>query len=223
MAVIREKDARELRKHLEALLTSPVTLDLYTRPSSGLWVPGWESCETCDDARRLLEELAGLSDRITLRVHDVAEAVPASGGTDGGAVPTIVVSGAARGTVRFLGLPAGLEFGTLLRTLVDVAAGSTSLAAETKETLRGLTRDVHIRVFVTPTCPFCPRVAQIAHQMAIESPRVTADVIEAQEFPELSDRYQVRGVPKTVLNDAVEFVGAQPEASFLAHVMRAAA
>jgi alkyl hydroperoxide reductase subunit AhpF len=109
-----------------------------------------------------------------------------------------------------------------LHSLIDVARGGTSLAHATTEALRGLSGDVHIRVFVTPSCPFCPGVARIAHQMAVESPDVTADVVEAEEFPELAERYRVRGVPKVVVNDAVEFVGAQPEALFLEHVLRAA-
>jgi hypothetical protein len=57
--------------------------------------------------------------------------------------------------------------------------------------------------------------------MAIESDRVIGDVVEASEFPELVQRYQVSGVPKTVVNDRVEFVGAQPEGRFLDHVLRA--
>lgn len=57
--------------------------------------------------------------------------------------------------------------------------------------------------------------------MAIESERITADVVEASEFPELSDRYRVSAVPKTVINDAVEILGARPEQSFVAEVLRA--
>jgi len=61
----------------------------------------------------------------------------------------------------------------------------------------------------------------MAHQMAVESENVTADVIEATEFPGLARRYGVRGVPKIVINDSVEFVGALPEADYLAHVKAA--
>ena len=57
--------------------------------------------------------------------------------------------------------------------------------------------------------------------MAVESPRVTAEVIEASEFPELSEQYQVTGVPKTVVNERVEILGARPEAAFLAEVLTA--
>ena len=57
--------------------------------------------------------------------------------------------------------------------------------------------------------------------MAVESAHVTADVIEAMEFPDLVRRYSVRGVPKIVINDTVEFVGALPEKEFLAYVKTA--
>jgi glutaredoxin-like protein len=225
MRFIPEKEAGELKAHLESHLTAPVTMDLFIRPVTSLWVPGRRECETCEDTRKLLEEVAALSDRITLRVHDVAaepEAATAAG-LEPDQVPALVLTGAASGRVRFLGIPAGLEFVTLLRGMIDVGRGGTDLSQETKQALRGLENDVHIRVFVTPECPFCPPAALIAHQMAVESGRVTADVVEAQEFPELAARYNVRGVPKVVVNETVEFVGAQPEARFLDHVLRAAA
>ena len=57
--------------------------------------------------------------------------------------------------------------------------------------------------------------------MAVESEHVTADVIEAMEFPDLARRYAVRGVPKIVINDRAEFVGALPETEFLAQVRNA--
>jgi len=57
--------------------------------------------------------------------------------------------------------------------------------------------------------------------MAIASPRVRAECIEANEFPELSQRYQVMAVPKIVINDTVEFEGALPEKAFLGAILRA--
>ena len=57
--------------------------------------------------------------------------------------------------------------------------------------------------------------------MAVESSHVTADVIEAMEFPDLAQRYGVRGVPKIVINETTEFVGALPEDQYLAHVRAA--
>jgi len=58
--------------------------------------------------------------------------------------------------------------------------------------------------------------------MAIENEHVIADVVEVNEFPHLAQRYAIRGVPKTVINESVEFVGNVPESQFLEHVQRAA-
>ena len=64
-------------------------------------------------------------------------------------------------------------------------------------------------------------MASLAHQMAVEFDHVTADVIEANEFPDLSRRYGVSGVPKTIINDRVQFTGAVPEEHFVAAIQQA--
>jgi hypothetical protein len=55
--------------------------------------------------------------------------------------------------------------------------------------------------------------------MAIESPRVTSIAVEVSEYPDLIQRYRVNGVPKTVVNDRNEILGAQPEALFVAEAL----
>jgi len=57
--------------------------------------------------------------------------------------------------------------------------------------------------------------------MAIESPNVIADVVEVNEFPHLAQRYAIRGVPKTVINETVDFIGSIPESQFVEHIQRA--
>ena len=64
-------------------------------------------------------------------------------------------------------------------------------------------------------------MARLAHKMAIENPRIVADVVEVNEFPDLAQRYAIRGVPKTVINETVEFVGSIPESQFVEHLQRA--
>ena len=96
------------------------------------------------------------------------------------------------------------------------------MTPESRTKLASLTKPVHVQVFVTPTCPYCPKVASLAHQAAVESGHVTADVVEINEFPDLAPQYHVRGVPKIVMNDTVELVGAQPEAAFVDAMLRVA-
>ncbi len=57
--------------------------------------------------------------------------------------------------------------------------------------------------------------------MAMENEHIVADVVEATEFPELSQRYRVRGVPQMVVNEKHIFVGALPEERFVKEVMKA--
>jgi predicted DsbA family dithiol-disulfide isomerase len=54
--------------------------------------------------------------------------------------------------------------------------------------------------------------------MAVESEKVTADVIEVSEFPHIAQRYRIYAVPKIVIDETLEFEGARPEAAFVAAV-----
>lgn len=61
----------------------------------------------------------------------------------------------------------------------------------------------------------------LAHSMAIESPMVQAEAVEATEYPDLANKFRVQGVPQTTLNDgAGTLVGAVPEAHLLAEIQR---
>jgi hypothetical protein len=62
----------------------------------------------------------------------------------------------------------------------------------------------------------------LAHQFAMESPMVEAEMVEATEFPELANRFDVSGVPQTTINQgAVNVVGAVPEAQLVEQIKHA--
>ncbi len=61
----------------------------------------------------------------------------------------------------------------------------------------------------------------MAHKLAMENVHITGDVVEVSEFIDLAQRYQVQAVPKTVINDRVEFTGALPEPRFVQEVLKA--
>ncbi|HHR85866.1 MAG TPA: glutaredoxin, partial [Candidatus Acetothermia bacterium] len=96
-----------------------------------------------------------------------------------------------------------------------------SLAPETKDALAHLAEPVHIQVFVTPSCPYCPKAVRMAHMMAMESDKVTADMVMANEFPQLSNKYNVMAVPKVVINEDTSFEGAIPEDDYVSFVAQA--
>ena len=223
MRFIPETEAEALRAHLNKRLEAPVTVDLFIESKSAILVPGQPECELCEETRALLVDVASLSEQIILKVHDVRSESALAREMRVSRVPTLVLRGAARGVVRYLGIPAGLEFGTLLEDLVAVSRGTTTLGNDSRTKLATLNKPMHVQVFVTPTCPYCPKVASLAHQAAVESAHIISDVVEIGEFPDLAAQYHVRGVPKVVMNDAVELVGAQPEAAFVDAILRAAA
>lgn len=225
MAILKTSDAEAVRRRFHDELAGDVTIRFFTASVTGLVVPGWEA-EYGPMTRRLLEEVAALDPRLKLEVHSVAAEMDLTRPLPVERVPAIILSrGGAdeRAGIRFYGIPSGFEFAALIDDLIAVSRNDSGLAPETKAALAGLTEDIHIQVFVTPTCPYCPRASRLAHAMALESSRVRADVIESMEFPSLADRYGVRGVPKIVINETRGFEGALPEAAFLEHVLAAAA
>ena len=110
---------------------------------------------------------------------------------------------------------------TLLDTITAAATNKSRLQLETRRQLKRLREDVHVKVFVTPGCHYCPAVAGLAHLMALESERVTADVIEVGEFPDVARAYNVMSVPKTVINDRVQFTGTVTEEAMMERVLQA--
>jgi glutaredoxin-like protein len=178
-------------------------------------------CEFCKETRTLLEELASLSQKISLEVYDfVSDAEKAKElGVD--KIPATILSGKKEYKVRYFGIPSGYEFSSLIEDIVDVSKGRSRLPPHLVNKVRNITKPIHIQVFVTPTCPYCPKAVRIAHQLAIENLNITADMVESIEFPHLANRYSVMAVPKTVINDKIEFVGALPEEQFIDYVLKA--
>jgi len=220
MALIDEKTKEQLRQRLAQSLTGPVELRLYRRPDSGgLILPGGLGCQTCDVTEELARALVEAApDKLNLTVVDIAQEP-----TDIEAIPTLTVGlPGQESRITFQGLPSGYEFATLLDAIERTSASGHGLAAETVDQLSKLEGQVEVMVFVTPTCPYCPGAASIANRMALASPKVRALVVEANEYPELSDRFQVQGVPRTVVNRSGAFVGALPEAMFVDSVLKLA-
>jgi glutaredoxin-like protein len=216
MSMILADDQQTIRKLFDEL-ESDVMITNFTQHESLLTIPGQE-CNYCQETRELLEEVASLSEKLHLEIKDFVRDKPEADRLGVTHIPAFVLQGRAKGAVRFLGIPAGYEFSTLIEDIMDVSKGRTNLSDKTRKALAKLEQDLHIQVFVTPTCPYCPRAARLAHQLAIESEHITADVVEISEFIDMAQRYQVQGVPKTVVNDRIEIVGAVPEARFVQQV-----
>jgi glutaredoxin-like protein len=179
------------------------------------------TCEACPEMKALLEEMAGISDKLNLEEHNRITEPEMALIYNVDKSPALILEGPAGARVRFFGLPVGYEFVSLLEGLQDVAAGKADVSADTRRRLGDLTRSAHLQVFVTPTCPYCPGAVRVAHKLATVFPQITADMVEASEFPELAEKYGVRGVPQIVVNGTVSFVGARREGAFVDAILEA--
>ncbi len=212
MGFLSESDKNEIREMFKEMV-NPVKIINFTQTLE---------CTYCRETRQILEEVAELSDLITLEVLNHAEhkdKADAYGIND--QIPAIIIEGEKDYGIRYYGIPSGYEFSTLLEDIIMVSKRDSGLKGETKAKLATLTQPVHIKVFVTPTCPYCPSAAITSHKMALESDMIKAEVFEAIEFPFLAQKYGVYGVPKVVINEKVSFEGALPEEMFLDYILKA--
>lgn len=210
MSLIPDDKKELLRNEFNTRLEDPVKIIMFTQEIE---------CRFCSDTRQLTQELAALNSKMSVEVYDfMADAVKAKElGID--KIPALAIIGRKDYGVRIYGIPYGYELQTLISAIINVSRGRTDLSDKTKVILADVKAPVHIQVFVTLTCPHCPEAAAIAHKLAIESDMVRADVIDSSEFVTLSQKYSVIGVPKVVINEKVEFVGAFNEDLFAEHVV----
>lgn len=187
MPLLSDEDREAIRGHF-GLMTENVTVTLTKAPGE---------CET----ETILTELSELSSKLTLNIVESKK--------ESAMLPSLSIGNTGR--LIFRGIPSGYEFSSLLTGIIDSGRTEKTLTNETMAFLDNLQEDLHIRVFVTPTCPHCPQSVVLAHRMAAYSDRVIAEGIEANEFQELSMKYQVRGVPRTVINETYAVEGSQPE------------
>jgi glutaredoxin-like protein len=219
MSMISPEDQQTLQKLFEGL-EGDVTITNFTQRESLLIIPGQE-CDYCKETRELLEEVTALSEKLHLEMRDFVRDKQEADSLGVTRIPAFVLQGRAKGSVRYFGIPTGYEFSTLVEDLLDVSKGTTNLSDTTREALATVDQNLHIQVFVTPTCPYCPRAARLAHKLAIENEHITADVVEVSEFIDMAQLYRVQGVPKTVVNERIEMVGAVPESRFMQQVFEA--
>ncbi len=128
--------------------------------------------------------------------------------------------------IRILGIPSGYEFAVLIEDILDVSTGRNRLSEKSLDYIRNLEKDISVQVFVTPTCPHCPRAVRMAHAMAMANPaRVRGESIDANEFAEWADQAAVYSVPKTVVTvkdpeKSATFEGAMSEEFLVKQIKR---
>jgi glutaredoxin-like protein len=216
--VLDDQILKQVREAFEKL-NEPVQL---------LYFGANQDCEFCDETRQLLEEVTATNDKLGLDVYDIENEKEVASKFNVTKAPGLVIAGKNGSQItdfgiQYSGIPSGHEFSTLINDILLVSARDSGLSQKTREFLKNLETPLLLQVFVTPTCPYCPRAVLLAHQMAMENPKmIRAEGVEATEFPALAAQFYVNGVPQTVINSGAKMVvGAVPEQNLLNQIIQA--
>ena len=166
-----------------------------------------------DAARQLIRAFRQITPKITLREFDMNHEMARKWGVE--YAPTLLFD-PERYHVRWLGAPVGEEGRTFVEALTMMGYRETNMSAESLKVLEKIQSPRHVKVFVSPSCPYCPQQAVNALKAAIERPEyIFVEIIDIQAVPELADKYAAQSVPQVFANEVLIAQGAQPEELFM--------
>jgi glutaredoxin-like protein len=139
--MLQERDRQAIQKRFEEL-DKPVRLINFTQELE---------CQYCRETRGLLEEVAALSDKLTLEVFNFQTDKEQCDAYKIDKIPATVIMGAEDQGIRYYGIPSGYEFATLLETILMLSKGESGLSPETRKRLQEWKTPLHLEVYVTPT------------------------------------------------------------------------
>lgn len=207
MKYINEEVLEQL-KDIFSSMKDEVRIALFTKD---------EPCETCLETRDFISELIQASDKLSLIEYDLKRDSELAEEYGVSLAPSLVLLDKAGEykRIKFNGIPSGHEINSFISSVIAVSGNGQTLPDTIAERLSRVDKPVNIKVFVTLGCPHCPGAVEKAHHLALLNDNISAEMIEAQTFYDLSEEYNVSSVPKIVINDNFEFVGNQPFEVFL--------
>jgi thioredoxin reductase (NADPH) len=162
--------------------------------------------------RQVIRAFRELSQRITLKEYDLTHELARRYQVERS--PTLLIA-PGKYAIRWLGAPMGEEARTFLETMILVGSGRSNLSDQSRNVIRRIDAPRRIKVFVSPTCPYCPQQAVNAVKAAIELPeQISLEIIDIQCEPDLANQYSAQSVPQAFANDILIGHGAQPEEVF---------
>jgi len=203
---LSEEEAKAQLRQFFAAMPHPVALILFCAPGKGE--------PFAQGARQIIRAIRELTDKVSLREynleHELAKKWQISRS------PTLLLAPDDY-RIRWLGAPLGHEAQTLMEALSILGYREPGLGKEAMKVLAKLDSPRHIKVFVSPSCPYCPQAAVNAIRAAVARPElVSLEIIDIQANPDLAEQYAAHGVPQTFANEKLIGPGAQPEELFLA-------
>lgn len=227
MAIIPGIERGVLKRKFRKDLKEEVTIRFFTKTSSLLTIPG-RDCPSCPQIMQLLQELTDLSPKLHLKTYDFYNQSHKNDKYQVERIPAITFGNNRSGRLKYYGMPSEHQFSPIISTIVSLSRGINSLGMSTKKLLQQLKVPVTIHIFVTRSCVYCPEMVRLCYAMALQSEYITANIVSIDEFPDIGQRYSVRGVPKTIMGNIspltrlpeIEFVGPVSESEFVSKILQ---
>jgi len=141
MGVLKEKDKEKVTNVLKGM-EKDVTVVMFTQEME---------CPRCEMTRLMLEEVSGLSDKLSFEVHDFVADADLAKKYGVNKIPATVLLGDKDYGIRFYGVPAGYEFNVLIEDILDAGKRNPGLSKEVMTELAKVDRPVHMQVLISPT------------------------------------------------------------------------
>ena len=208
MEKMMNEDIQKQLREIFGSMVNDVTMVLFTKEGE---------CYSCEETEGLLNEVQELSEKIHFVKKDIEKDVDDAKKYNIEMVPSFVILDHENNYqgVKFNGIPAGHEINSFIPALLEMSGVNGEVPVELTERITKIDKPINIKVFVTLSCPHCPGAVTSAHKLAMMNKNIEGEMIEAQTFAELSNKHNVTGVPKIVINDTHELVGNQPIEEFL--------
>lgn len=155
---------------------------------------GLDSRDSSNELKHYMEELAKLTDKLSIRLEENVDAKEA---------PYVKVcreDGSYSG-LAFHGIPGGHEFTSFILGLYNVAGPGQQIEDDIKSKIEAVDKETKIRLMVSLTCTMCPDLVVAAQRIASLNPKVSTEVYDLNHFPDLRDKYQIMSVPCMVIDD----------------------
>lgn len=212
--IIDQKTAQDLKEKFLNELNLPVDVKVFT--NSIITPDNQEVLEYNFFAKQFIKELAAIDPRILYQELSISDKIVKEFNIQ--TSPSIVVGYDLGYKIIFNGAPSGYEANSLIETITLVSSQKSSLSDSTKKYLNTIKEPVSIKVFVTPSCPYCPNAVILANKIAIEKKGlITSECIEASENQNLAAEFGVSSVPHTFINNDINkgLIGFTGEKNFI--------
>lgn len=203
--MMKDSSLQIIRNTLAGLKT-PVRLVLFTSDTG---------CDGCADARATAQAIKTAAPKVALETYDLTMDRDKSGEYGVTRVPSFVVEAPDRRSAAFSGSLEGLSLILLLDAITGIASGRTWFPERVTGTLRLLEKHVPVQVILDNECALCKPVAETAVGLALSNRLVSAEIIVADEYPELLSKHRVKILPYTLFGSKLHLEGHVSESMFL--------